>query len=173
MERLDGSMNRRTNMSATSADGNKERVRAVRPSGWEGGPRAWSDNDIMCQVNRLAESLNGEPRFIGQIAEFNGATLVLSATDTGRELIIVLDGHGASVRPRAGEPFDVKIEATEEVLWAVLSGQMDADGAFFAGRVRIRGSIVTAFRIKNRFLSLLQAHLARESEVAGRFAADR
>jgi predicted lipid carrier protein YhbT len=69
------------------------------------------------------------------------------------------------VRPYTDEPFDVKIRATEQVLWAVLSGRMDADAAFFAGKASVSGSVVTAFRLKNRFLSLLRRHLAHRLEI--------
>ena len=58
--------------------------------------------------------------------------------------------------------FDVKIQASEEIHLAMLSGKMDPDTAFFTGKARIRGSVLTAFRIKNKFLSLVQWHLARE-----------
>ena len=108
--------------------------------------------------------MNRDPQFIKQVTGFKGATLVLSATDTGREFMIGLDKQGVRVRPYAGESFDAKIRATERVLWAVLSGQMDADAAFFAGKASVCGSVITAFRVKNRFLSLLQKHLAHRLE---------
>jgi predicted lipid carrier protein YhbT len=109
--------------------------------------------------------MNRDPQFIKQVAGFKGITLVLSATDTGREFTIELSKKGVRVRPYTDEPFDVKIRATEQVLWAVLSGQMDADAAFFAGKASVSGSVVTAFRLKNRFLSLLRRHLAHRLEI--------
>ena len=120
-----------------------------------------SSNDIIDEVTCLAERMNEDPQFLKQVAEFKGIRLVLSTTDTAREFMIILDAKGAHVRPYSGEPFDVKIQAEERVHLAVLSGEMDADAAFFAGKVRIRGSVIAAFRVKNRFLSLLQWHLAR------------
>jgi hypothetical protein len=42
---------------------------------------------------------------------------------------------------------------------------MDADAAFFAGKASVSGSVVTAFRLKNRFLSLLRRHLAHRLEI--------
>ncbi len=121
-------------------------------------------NDIISEVNRLVERMNRDQRFAEQIAEFKNTALVLSATDTGRELMITLGEEGIRARPYAGEPFDVKVLATEDVHWAVLSGQMDADAAFFTRKVRISGRVSTAFRVKNRFLSLLQWHLAGEPQ---------
>ncbi len=122
--------------------------------------RPWFGSDIIRELNQLVETMNRDPQFIKQVAGFEGTTLVLSATDTGRELIIGLDEQGVQVRRYTGEPFDAKIRATERVLWAVLSGQMDAAAAFFAGKAGVSGSVITAFRLKNRFLSLLQKHLA-------------
>lgn len=126
---------------------------------WLNGGRACSDDDILGEVSHLVETMNRDNQFREQAAEFKGTTLVLSATDTGRELAIILDGQGVRARPYAGGGFDVKIQATEKVHWSVLSGEMDADAAFFTGRVRICGSVIVAFRLKNRFLSLLQWHL--------------
>jgi len=127
-----------------------------------------ADGEAIRQVTRLVEGLNGDPHFRKHVSEFGNTTVVLNATDTGRGIIIVLDGQGVRVRPYAGERFDVKIEATEEVHLSVLSGKMDADAAFFAGRVRISGSVLAAFRVKNKFLSLLQRHWAGEAEALSR-----
>ena len=124
--------------------------------------RGRSSDDIIDEVTCLVERMNEDPQFLKQVAEFKGIKLVLSATDTAREFMIILDAKGAHVHPYSGEPFDVKIQAEERVHLAGLSGEMDADAAFFAGGVRIRGSVIAAFRVKNRFLSLLQWHLARE-----------
>jgi predicted lipid carrier protein YhbT len=134
--------------------------------------RFLSSNDIILEVNQLVEMMNRDPQFIKQVAEFKGITLVLSATDTEREFTIELNEQGVRVRPYVGEPFDVKIRATEQVLWAVLSGRMDPDAAFFAGKAGVSGSVVTAFRLKNRFLSLLQRHLAHRLEAMGKSVAN-
>ncbi len=123
-------------------------------------PLMWSDGEAMKELARLVQDMNRNPEFTRQAAELENASLVLSATDTGRELLIALADGRVSVRLFADEPFDVKVRATEQVHWAVLSGQMDADAAFFAGKVHISGSLLTAFRLKNRFLNLLQWHLA-------------
>ena len=114
--------------------------------------------DLIDEVCRLMERMKGDPDFVRQVAAFKKTTLVLRATDTGRELTIILDGQAVQVQPCAVASCDVEIQAAEDVHWAVLSGRMDADAAFFAGRVRIRGSVVAAFRVKNTFLSLLQRH---------------
>ncbi len=135
--------------------------------------RGRSSDDIIDEVTCLVERMNEAPQFLKQVAEFKGMRLVLSATDTAREFMIILDAKGAHVRPYSGEPFDVKIQAAERVHLAVLSGEMDADAAFFAGRVRIRGSVIAAFRVKNRFLSLLQWHLAREFQVTEEFTTNQ
>ncbi len=127
--------------------------------------RNLSSNDIIREVNQLVEMMNRNPQFIKQVTEFKGTTLVLSATDTEREFTITLSKQGVRVCAYAVEPFDVKIRATEQVLWAVISGQMDADAAFFAGKAGVSGSVVTAFRLKNRFLSLLQRHIADRLEI--------
>jgi predicted lipid carrier protein YhbT len=122
---------------------------------------SWSSEQILRELDQLVEMMNGDPQFSERLARFRGTTVVLSATDTKREFIIELDEQGVCVRLYTGESSDVKIQAAEQVLWAVLSGQMDADAAFFAGKVRIRGSVATAFRVKNGFLSFIQKHLAR------------
>jgi collagenase-like PrtC family protease/putative sterol carrier protein len=126
--------------------------------------RTWSNSDIIRELNQLVEMMNRDPQFIKQVAGVKSATVVLSAIDTGREFIIGLDKQGVRVCPYAGESFDVKIKATEQVHLAVLSGRMDADAAFFTGKVRICGSVVTAFRVKNRFLSILQKYIAHRLE---------
>ncbi len=126
-----------------------------------GGSIAWSNDEIIGKLNRILERVNRDPRLLKEIAELKGTTLILSATDTGRQIMITFDSQGARARLCASDTFDVKIQATEEVHWALLSGEMDADGAFFAGKIRISGSISTAFRVKNRLLSLMQWHLAR------------
>jgi hypothetical protein len=132
--------------------------------------RTWFSNDIPRELNQLVEMMNRDPRFIERIAGLKRTKLVLDATDTARAFIIELDNRGVRIRPYAGEDFDVKISAAEEVLWAVLSGQMDADAAFFAGKVHICGSVATAFRVKNKFLGLLQKHLANISRANTRLA---
>ncbi len=124
--------------------------------------RALSSEDIMSQVNRVVETLNHDRQFLDHVAEFRGLTVVLSATDTGRELLISFDEQQVCTHLNGNGPFDVKIQASEEVHLAMLSGKMDPDTAFFTGKARIRGSVLTAFRIKNKFLSLVQWHLARE-----------
>ncbi len=134
--------------------------------------RVRSYDDIVTEVNRVVERMNQDPGFVGQAGEFDNTTLVLSATDTGRELMITLDDQGIRAGPYTGERFDVKIRATEKVHWAVLSGQMDADAAFFTRKVRISGCLSTAFRVKNRFLSLLQWHLTNKHQARGHSAAD-
>ncbi len=118
------------------------------------------DNDALDEVNRLVAFANRDPQFVRQLARFRDTALVLSATDTGRELTILLKGGRVRILPYAEESFDVKIEAAEQVHWDVLLGRMDADAAFFAGKVRIVGSVLVAFRVKNGFLSLLQSHMA-------------
>lgn len=132
-----------------------------------------ASGDILHDVRLLADVLNRDPRFLANATQSPKTTLVLSATDTGREILITLSERGLRVGLWAGEPFDVKIEATEKVHWAVLSGEMDADAAFFMRKVRIRGSIVTAFRVKNRFLGLLQRCFAQNVQDFGKFAATR
>ena len=124
--------------------------------------RALSSEDIMGQVNRVVETLNDDRQFLDQVARFKGLTVVLSATDTGRELSITFDERCVCSHLNGGGPFDVKIQASEEVHLAMLSGKMDPDAAFFTGKARIRGSVLTAFRVKNKFLSLVQWHLAHE-----------
>jgi collagenase-like PrtC family protease/predicted lipid carrier protein YhbT len=133
-------------------------------------PHTWSNDDIIRELNQLVEVMNRDPQLIEQVTSFKGATLVLSATDTGREFVIGLDKQGVRVRPYAGESFDAKIRATERVLWAVLSGQMDADSAFFAGKASVCGSVITAFHVKNRFLSLLQKHLPHRLKANNKLA---
>ena len=128
--------------------------------------RAWADDDVIAKIVSLVEGMNRSAQFRKDVAEFAGAAVLLSATDTGREFIITFSDQGVRVCPYSGQPFDVNILATEEVHCAVLSGEMDADAAFFSGSVRICGSVFKAFRIKNRFLSLLQSHLIRESQAA-------
>jgi putative sterol carrier protein len=122
-----------------------------------------ANSDVLEQVSQLVAELNRDPTFVREAAEFGNTAVVLSATDTGRELLIVLATRGVRAGPYDGERFDVKIRATEDVHWAVLSGEMDADAAFFAGRIRICGPMLVAWRVKNRFLSLLQWHMARKS----------
>ena len=131
-------------------------------------PTTSPGSEILHEVKQIADTMNHDPHFIKEIAAFNKTRLVLSATDTGRELLIELDKNGARVHAYNGGKFDVKIRATEETHRAVLYGQMDADAAFFAGAVRIVGSIATAFRVKNRFLGLLWPHLRREPGVEPR-----
>jgi len=122
-------------------------------------------SDVIRSVRRLIATVNRDPGFVAQVAEVGPTTLVVRATDTGRALRIVLDAQGAQAHAYGGEPFDVEVRATERVHQAIFFGEMDPDAAFFAGRVRISGSILKAFRIKNRFLGLLQQHLATGAEL--------
>ena len=126
---------------------------------------ACSDNDILYELNQLVDVMNNDPQFVENVAKFKGTTIVLSATDTKRSFIIKLDKQGVQVHPYLKGSYDVKIQATEQVLWEVFSGRMDADAAFFAGKASVSGSIVTAFRIKNKFLSFLQKYITHRLEV--------
>lgn len=121
-----------------------------------------STDGIIEEVTKLAQMMNTDQHFLDELGAFKNTTVLLSASDTGREFLIKLDKkRGVAVQPYAGEPFKVKIRATEQVLWDVFSGKMDADAAFFSGKATVSGSIITAFRVKNKFLSLLQKHFAR------------
>ncbi len=123
---------------------------------------AWSDEDILFELNQLADVMNHDPQFIKHTAGFKNTSVVLSATDTKRSFMLKLNGQGVQISRYLDGPFDVKIQAAEQVLWDVLSGQMDADAAFFAGKARVCGSVYTAFRVKNKFLSFLQKHIAHK-----------
>ncbi len=125
----------------------------------------WADDDILRELNQLLDVMNNDPQFIEHAARLKGTTVVFSATDTKRSFIITLDKQGAQVHPYLKGSYDVKIQATEQVLWEVFSGRMDADAAFFAGKARVSGSVFTAFRIKNKFLSFLQKHITHRLEV--------
>ncbi len=149
-----GYMNRQTDMP----DGLVAGARALQHGRW---PPTEAE---LCEVNGLLDMVNQDPRFLKRLAGVSHTRLVLSATDTGREIMIVLDKSGIQLEPFTSGPFDVQIRATEEVHQAVLTGQMDADAAFLAGKVRIGGSVVTAFRIKNKFLSVLQWYLTSTSK---------
>ncbi len=124
----------------------------------------WSDGNILSELSQLVGVMNNDPQFIKHVAMFKGTTVVLSATDTKRSFIIKLDKQGVQVHHYIDGPFDVKIQATEQVLWEVLSGRMDADAAFFAGKASVSGSVITAFRVKNKFLSFLQKHITHRLE---------
>jgi putative sterol carrier protein len=134
--------------------------------------RSWSSNDIIREMNGLVEMMNRDPQFIKQAAAFKGIKLVLADTDTGHKFAIELNEQGVRFQAYRGGSFDVKIQATKQVLWAVISGQMDADTAFFAGKARVSGSVVKAFRLKNKFLSLLQGHLSHKLEAEDKLVAN-
>ncbi len=152
-------MNRRTDMQvAQPTDGASDRQNAGE------GSQKQLDDDIIREVTGLVEALNGDTQFMDQLAGLAPTTLVLSATDTGREVMIALDGTGVRVSPYGGEPFDAMIQASEHVLAGVLTGEMDADTVFFARKARVRGSMIAAFRLKNRFLSFLQWHWTHRPE---------
>ncbi len=119
-----------------------------------------SNDEIIWRVSQLIEDLSCDPEFMNQIIGFKHVSIVFGATDTGREFTVFLDEQRVRVSPGSSESCTFKVWATEQVLWAILSGQMDADAAFFSGKVKISGSIARAFRVKNRFLSLLQKHLS-------------
>ncbi len=124
----------------------------------------WSNDQIARELDELTEEMNRDRDFIEQMSTFKATTIVVSTTDTDREFIILLDKQGVQVRPYTGESFDVTIKASEQILWKVLSGRMDADAAFFTGKVSVCGSVVKAFHVKNRFLSILQKHVAHKLE---------
>ncbi len=131
-----------------------------------------SDRTFFAELHKIVERVNSDSRFVKSLADFTDTTLVLSATDTGRELMIVLGSGRVSAHAHSDQPFDFKIQATEKVHWAVLSGQMGADTAFFAGKVRVCGSVLAAFRVKNRLLGLLQPHLARAWEESDKVSSE-
>jgi collagenase-like PrtC family protease/predicted lipid carrier protein YhbT len=121
---------------------------------------AYTDQ-AMGQIGRLVEQVCRDPHFVKQLNGFKDTTVVLGAPDTGRELMITFEEKSVRVAPYAGGPFDVMVRAREEVHLAVLAGRMDADAAFFTGKVQLSGSVLAAFRVKNNFLSLVQRHLAK------------
>ncbi len=119
-----------------------------------------SNDEIIWRVSQLIEDISCDPEFMNQIAGVKRVSIAFIAKDTGREFTVFFDGQCVRVRPGSSESCTLKIRETEQVLWAILSGQRDADAAFFSGKVRIYGSIAKAFQVKNRFLSLLQKHLS-------------
>jgi collagenase-like PrtC family protease/predicted lipid carrier protein YhbT len=140
----------------------RDGINAVYPSG-DG-----CTDQVMGELGRLVEQVCRDPHFVKQLSDFKATTVVLGAPDTGRELMITFEDQGVRAAPYAGGPFDVMVRAREEVHLAVLSGQMDADAAFFTGKVQITGSVLAAFRVKNNFLSLVQRHLAKSLQADGR-----
>lgn len=150
-------------LSCTQSEKQRERTFARSLCG--GGAQeefsgSLSNDEIIWRVSQLIEDISRDPKFMNQIAGFKRVSIVFSAADTGREFTVFLDEQRVRVISGSSESCTFKIRATEQVLWAILSGQMDADAAFFSGKVRIYGSIARAFRVKNRFLSLLQKHLS-------------
>ena len=101
-------MSHRTERRATVARG------VARPARWWGGPADVPDVEIMEDVSRLVRIMNADRGFTRDLARMAGTTLVLSATDTGRELEVMMKADGVVARPYEGGPYDVKIEATEE-----------------------------------------------------------
>ena len=130
----------------------------------------WSDDDILHELSQLLDVMNNDPQFIENTARLKDTTVVFSATDTERSFIIKLNKQGVQVHPYTDGPFDVRIQADEQVFWEIFSGRMDADAAFFAGKASVSGSIVTAFRIKNKFLSFLQKYMTHRLEEDKSFA---
>ncbi len=118
-----------------------------------------SDADVESALALIEESLSNDERAREAARAIEPATVVFAAVDTDRRVAVELAGGRISLRLDGATACDVMIEATEETLSKIFRGESDADAAYFSGRLSIRGSLMTAFRLRTRLLGLVQAHV--------------
>ncbi len=109
----------------------------------------------------LEESLSADKRVIKELGGAKTTKVLFFARDTGRRITVEVGNGRLSCHLGGGVQSDVIIEAAEETLAGIIMGSLDADAAYFSGRLRVRGSLVAAFKLRVRLLGLVQAHAAK------------
>lgn len=122
-----------------------------------------STDDIECALQSLEESLLGDEAAMKTLSAMEPTKVSFIAKDTGLQVALEVGNGRLSCRLGVQAEPDVVMEATEETLVGVLSGALDADIAYFCGKLSIRGSLAAAFRLRIKLLGLVQAHAASVS----------
>ncbi len=121
--------------------------------------RGMSDADVESALSLLEESLSNDERAREVARAIGPATVVFAAVDSDRRVAVELAGGRILLRLDSVTAYDVMIEATEDTLSEIFRGASDADAAYFSGRLSVRGSLMTAFRLRARLLGLVQEHV--------------
>ncbi len=120
-----------------------------------------SKADVERALALLEESLRADKRVVRELRAPKTTKVLFVARDTGRRITVEIGNGRLSCRLGDGAESDVMIEAAEETLAGVIRGDLDADAAYFSGRLRVRGSLAAAFKLRVKLLGLVQAHAAR------------
>ena len=117
--------------------------------------------DVERALALLEESLRADKRVVKELGGRKTTKVLFVARDTGRRITVEIGNGRLSCHLGDGVESDVTIEAAEETLAGVIRGDLDADAAYFSGRLRVRGSLAAAFKLRVKLLGLVQAHAAR------------
>ncbi len=117
--------------------------------------------DVERALALLEESLRADKRVLKELRGAKTTKVLFVARDTGRRITVEIGNGRLSCHLGDGAESDVTIEAAEETLAGVISGDLDADAAYFCGKLRVRGSLVAAFKLRVKLLGLIQAHAAK------------
>jgi putative sterol carrier protein len=120
-----------------------------------------TEADIGRALALLEESLRADKRVVRELGGAKTTRVLFVARDTGRRITVEIGNGRLSCHLGDGAESDVMIEAAEETLAGVIRGDLDADAAYFSGRLQVQGSLVAAFKLRVKLLGLVQAHAAR------------
>ncbi len=123
--------------------------------------RSPSDTELKRGLALLEASFLESQEATGKLRTIKPTKVMFAARDTGRRILVELGGGRLRCRLDGGSEFDVIIEATEETLAGIMTGERDADAEFFSGRLSVRGSLAAAFLLRTKLLGLVQACAAR------------
>jgi hypothetical protein len=110
-----------------------------------------SDQQLYDVLQGVFERLNAEP---GKLASFTRSNLVIRLTFTDPTAEILLDGRQPPMEvfygPRPGKA-NLEFTMPADLLHSIWLGEESTSGAFFAGRIKSKGSLLQASHLIELF----------------------
>lgn len=98
-------------------------------------------------LSRLFNHLLQGQYIADQLHDLDGKRLAIGISDTGTELIFVVNNGRLARAP--GKAWDVRIKGRLEEFWLLATRSEDPDTLFFARRLNIEGETETGLYVKN------------------------
>ena len=113
---------------------------------------------LSCPLSRIVVNgigrLGSRDSIRGRLASLEGKSVRVEFADLGKTLCVKINnGRIRWADPKA--PANATIRGSFDDLWAILSGESDADGLFFARRLAVEGEGHAAMAAKNVMESLV------------------
>ncbi len=122
-------------------------------------------SNIAKELNLLIDLIKKDSKLVNQLSKEN-KIIVFEAIDTGNTVTIELKKRDISVYIGEPKKYNIKFIAQEVILFGMLSGEIDPEGAFFSRKIKIEGSTMLAVRFKNMYLNRIQYYFSQAINAA-------